>query len=224
MRDFIIGALAPLSVLIPIFIAIRRYEMLDNAMKTVLIYLVAGGLTSAITLALSYSGLNNMPFFHLFTMIEFVLLFLFFYYALPGDRLFIIVTLVIPGFLLVCLADILLVENINSYNRNTRTLESFLVSFFSLRLFYKLLNRPDLPGNTARGIIWINSGILLYFSGSFMLFIFSRIMARDFFFYEIGWVLHGLLLMLMYVLFAKGFSQYKKPILHSRPVTDPHAG
>lgn len=202
--------MVPCSICLPLFIAFRKYSHLDAAMKTIALYLLLSGLASILSIMLSNNGINNMLVFHIYTAAELILILLFFRHTgMTGvsNRIFTFISLL---FFLLTVFNILFLQNLFTYNSYSRTLEAIIVMVFSLQLFYRLLGCEDVIRFRYNGINWINSGILLYFSGSFILFFFSEFLSKEFLFYEIAWVIHAILVLVMYLLFAAGFLFYKK--------------
>jgi hypothetical protein len=212
MVKFIIGFLVPCSVCLPLFIAFSRYRHLHVAMKVIVLYLLLSGLVSILSIAISNNGINNMPLLHIYTVAEFVLILLFFRVtsiAGVSKRTFALISLL---FILLNIVNILFLQNLFTYNSYSRTMEAIIIMVFSLQLFYRLIGNEDVLRLRDSGITWINSGIFLYFSGSFILFFFSEFLSKEFMFYKIAWVVHAILVLFMYLLFAAGFLFYKKAI------------
>jgi hypothetical protein len=117
-------------------------------------------------------GINNMPLSHVYAVLGFAVLAGFYRLLLrpfvPG-KLFVFLS---AGFLLLAVITVLLWEPLHTFNSIPLTAQAVLVIIFALSTFVLTLNedlnqhlRPML-----RSLNWINSGILLYFAGSLLLF------------------------------------------------------
>jgi len=58
--------------------------------------------------------------------------------------------------------------------------------------------------------LYINSGMLIYFSGSFLLFIIYSVIISNYSLAYFIWDLHATFLLTMYILFAVALWKYKK--------------
>jgi hypothetical protein len=150
-----------------------------------------------------------MPFFHLYTLIEGLML-IWFYQKLFSDdkrKLFVYVQII---FGVACIINALFVQGLYLYASYTRYAESIICILFALKYFAQIAQlevRPlKMPG------FYFNTGIFLYFSGSFILFIFSNLILQKLpaSTMLIFWTGHSILVLLMYVLFSIGFIKCKK--------------
>ncbi|HYC29801.1 MAG TPA: hypothetical protein VEB42_13305, partial [Chitinophagaceae bacterium] len=85
--------------------------------------------------------------------------------------------------------------------------EGFIIGGLAMIFFFRQLNADAKYPET---VLWINAGLLLYFSGSFLLFLFFEVLANNRSANNLAWVLHATLVLLMYILFAIGFIRAKK--------------
>ena len=136
----------------------------------VFIFLSAG--VQAVAKLMNISGINNLMLSHLYAVLGFAALAGFYRLVLrpfvPG-KLFVFLSV---GFLLLAVITVLLWQPLHTFNSIPLTAEAVLVIIFALSTFVLTLNedlnqhlRPML-----RSLNWINSGILLYFAGSLLLY------------------------------------------------------
>ncbi len=181
----------PLFVLIPLSIGLWNYDRLKTHGKLIVLYLCCSAIASAIAAILGMNNINNMPVFHVFTMLEFLILTFFFrQLANPGIWKLIITIL---GFLFIVfgVVNLLFIQPIFTYNSIPRSIESMLLIVYGLQWFYSSLGSPNRsPQHTA--LAWINSGIICYFSGSVFLFIFNEYVVQHSASYRIAWLTHGI--------------------------------
>ena len=150
-----------------------------------------------------------MPLLHFDTLVETILLLLFFKAIIVCKGVYLIEVLMVL-FPVLCLINFSFFQSIHNFNTYTRSLEA--VIFIALSALYWLVANPAEEANskwTDIGNNWIVSGLLLYFSSSLFLFVFSKFLAEQYdrqvnFFI---WNLHAACVMIMYFLFAKGLSK-----------------
>lgn len=121
---------------------------------------------------LTFLGINNIALSHLYAVLGFIALVGFYRLLLRPfipNKLFVFLSV---GFLLLAVITVLLWEPLHTFNTIPLMAEAVLVMILVLSTFVLTLNedlnqhlRPML-----RSLNWINSGILLYFAGSLLLF------------------------------------------------------
>lgn len=121
--------------------------------------------------------------------------------------------IVIPVvFVMLCIANALYLQDIHTYNSYTRSVEAIVCILFSLNYFAKLASDPE-TGNVIRlSDFYANTGIFLYYSGAFILFVFSNFIITKLSLnnFLIIWNIHAALILLMYQGIAVSFLLCKK--------------
>ena len=161
---------------------------------------------------------NNLPILHLFTFLEFVLLSSF-YKPLLRDfglsvRLFFLITISVA---LLIVLNTLFLQPIFEFNSYAKSLsQTILIAYAVWYFFGKTIWAKKSTGNNDLDLI--NAALLIYFSGSLFIFMFSNTFAGD----ETGaysffWALNALLNVLYQVLIFIGLWRvaYSKVILCS---------
>ncbi|WP_343631640.1 hypothetical protein [Fluviicola sp.] len=170
-------------------------------------YLVLSVVTQAVSLLLWKESINNLPLLHVFTVLEFCLLFA--WYAvqsksfLPRIWLFGMPVL----FLLFALLDAFVLESLHSFNIYTRSLEAFIFIGCSVHWFIRSITlESKVVTGEQQALNYMNAGFFIYFSGSLILFAFSNYINH------LGrsllmniWTLHSLLLIVLYLFILTGF-------------------
>jgi hypothetical protein len=75
--------------------------------------------------------------------------------------------------------------------------------------FKQALDSQETPGIHQRVYSWINAGLLIYFGGSFFLFLSANQVLENFFMNTVFWNIHATLVLLMYSLFTTGLFHAK---------------
>jgi len=206
MRLIYLSVIVPASILLPIIAGVWRYRQLPGSARLILAYLVVAGIVDVAATLLADRRINNMPLLHMYTVVEFIMILTFYYHLLTG-KIKIAIRWMMPLFLLLCIVYALFIGTIYKYNVLPRSLEGFIIGGLAMIFFFRQLNVNIQYPET---VLWINAGLLLYFSGSFLLFLFSEVLINNRAVSRLAWVLHATLVLLMYILFAIGFIRAKK--------------
>ena len=201
--------IVPLSILIPILIGLFNFKLLTKGAKLLLTYLILSGLINLCGIILVAHKMRNLPLLHVYTIVETVLVinYLKSLFREPLiKKILLAITILFP---LVCIINFSFFQSIFTYNTYTRPLEAILITFFCLLYFYKnaftenWINKPE---------SWFNMGILIYFPVVCIIFILSNYMAfviKNKAMNSLVWQAHAALVMVMYLIWARGFSLFK---------------
>ena len=201
----------PLFILVPIIYGLYRYKTLRFTFKIVWFYLLITALINAASIIIGrVYHTNNSPIIHVYTAIEMLLLIWFYKNLLEIKNSKKWYTLLQIAFVLTCIVNAVFFQSIYTYCSYTRSLESIICMLFALNYFAKIASADTRVLKDAG--FYFNTGIFLYFSGAFMLFVFSnfvvtKLSKTDFL---IIWNIHACLVVLMYIFFTIGFSLNKK--------------
>lgn len=202
--------IVPLSILIPIFFGLINFKQLCDGSKLLFYYLLSSGLINLAAILLVRFGVkNNLPLLHLYTIVEAVLILSYIRTLFDDDRIKKIILYTTILFPLLCIVNFSFIQSIFTFNTYTRPLEAILITFFCMLYLYKngvtenWLKKP---------YSWFNMGILIYFPVACIIFILSNYMVfvgKNKILNSMIWDIHAALSMLMYLLWAKGFSLFK---------------
>lgn len=208
MSYLYMGTIVPVSIAIPIVVGIAKYKRLGQSLKIILLFLVINGLTNVIAKLLSVAQVTNLPALHVYTIVELSILLLFYRSILDGTRVNKYIPAIIVGFFIVSVVNTLSFQCIFTYNSYTRSLEAILIIFFAITYFIKRLENVE-QSNGGATITIINSALMLYFSGAFILFIVSNVIVTDVKLGTAIWNVHATLVLFMYMLMAVALYLYK---------------
>lgn len=209
MKNIFVGVVVPYSLLLPILIALLHFRQLNKAAKVIFTYLICSGLVSLLsTYIVRYLHVNNLPLFHIYTLIEFILLTEFYKQLLPFRKT---ITIVQICFFFACVINSVFVQSIYQFNSYTLTLEALVVMLFAVNYFAKLFADINDKKLLEQSSFWFNIGLFLYFSGSYMLYNFSNyVLIQSKHSFIVVWNIRAAFLLLMYLLFTIGFWKCKK--------------
>ena len=205
-QDFLLfHHISAVAILLPIMVSFFHYKHIVKELKTVSIFLCFVAVFEIICIILANYSINNLPFLHLYTIFEFSFLGLVFYqvFAHPSFKKAIIVTII--AFAAFAIINAFFIQTIYEFNTIAHAVESFLLILLALLFFFKVFHESAVMHLGKYPMFWINSGILIYFSGSFFLFIFSNyilMQSHDMLHAYRG--IHSLLNILLNLFFAMG--------------------
>ena len=205
------SVIAPLCILIPIIAGLIKFKNQDKKTKIILWYLITTAIintASIITARIFHT--NNSPIAHIYTAIEMIMLIWFYKNLLEIKTSTKWFTILQIAFISGSIVNAVFFQSIYTFCSYTRSLESIICMLFALNYFAKIASTEIRVLNDAG--FYFNTGIFLYFSGAFMLFIFSNFLVTklskiDFL---IIWNIHACLFLLMYIFFTTGFILNKK--------------
>ena len=197
---------------VPIFFAagyaLVIYRQLRHELKVFSWFLFLTGILQLISLLLWMKGINNLPLLHLYVLTSFVSLALFYDAIMKGfiHRQVIRITIVL--FVLASLLNSIFIQKIHTFNSYALTLESVLLIVLSLSTYILLLNKiiAEKKKEEIKSINWINSGVFVYYSTTFLIFYFGDLITHSYSreFNRYTWVLHSFLSVIMYTCLITG--------------------
>jgi hypothetical protein len=203
----IFGYASSFLTLFPFLLGLLRFKTLSLELR-VLFLLVCIMLATDLALhLLDFYRINNLFLFHLYTLLEFSLLSYLYYLFIPQPVFRQIILVIGFLFLLLSLADAFYLEDLDVLNTVSTTAEALIMMTYALYYFYSMLKNLAYSNLLSLPSFWINTAVLVYFSGGLFLFIFSNYMLTGpGFLYEV-WVVHSMLNIAMNILL--GIAYYK---------------
>lgn len=182
------------------------FRRLSPEMRVITLLCIASLSFSIITTYLSNRGVNNLFLIHIDTMVEGVILLLFYRLLLKDwltSRFFISAAIV---FVSTSVGIALTMQPFNRFNTYSRSLEAVGVIALALLFFYYILKEMKIMRLENAPAFWVNTGLLLYFSGGSLLFSLSNIMlnlsnTQN----SYLWGVHGMFYLVLYLLISVAF-------------------
>jgi hypothetical protein len=200
----------PASVLLPIAVVLPKLRHPPAHIKLLFYFLAISAIINAVCIIMARNNITNLWLIHLQTIQESFLLLWFFRLIIKNPILQKVILVVQIGFPVFCLFNLLFIQGVNSFPSYTRAFESII--FIALCMFYWWQENEESTQWTSGLVNWIVMGFFLYFTGSFFIFLFSNYLTgyitRSVM--DIAWYTHATLVMLMYILIAIGFLNWKK--------------
>jgi len=161
------------------------------------------------TRALWHFEKNNLWVSHVFTPIESTLLLLFF--AKKFKKVISKLILVLAAcFVVLAVVNMFFFDSLFRMNALAKSIECVLLIGVSLLLWVKVMKDLKIQRLMSTTVFWINSAVLLYFSSTVLLFIFSQLILKS---QELSiwiWTFHFVFMVIYYVLFSIGLWKIKR--------------
>lgn len=166
----------------------------------------------------SYSGMNNLPLLHLYTLGEFVLFSWFYKSLLKTNELFQkrYWVFVFVFSVLIVLNSIFL-QNIYGFNTFAKTVVQVIIISYAVLYFYNLTENQSISPSIEKVLRLINSAIIVYYSGSLFIFMCGQVSFGKSDLYQMFWAFNAVLNLIFQLLVLWGIWKiiYKKTPLSS---------
>lgn len=189
--------------LAPLLIILSKRKRFCIVQKQLAYLICISILFQAISTILRYVNITNLPLFHIYPLIALGILSRIYQYellSLYGKWLIPICTSSIITF---SLFNSFFIQSFYTFSSNALTLVSAILIFYSLSYFYKLLTTPPEKHLESNPMFWINCAVIIYYSGSFIIFMYSNYMlpkSREA--QQVLWGFHALFNIFNYLLYA----------------------
>ncbi len=198
-----------ISILLPFITGLFCFKRFDTSLKLFYLYVLYGTVNELVTFILRRFGLDNtMPFIHLYQIVTFPILVLFYSSLIYKKTLTRFSIVLISIFELFNLINLVFIQSIYEYPNFTRTIATFVVIVLCIWYFYRVMVEAKIMSLWDEPLIWINGALLIYYSGNlFFTVLFNLILEYSREFSKITVVSFSVILTLFYVLVTIGFSK-----------------
>jgi hypothetical protein len=202
--DELSNRLSVISICISVFTFIFCIPFVRNIKSyfiPLLLLVTAGCIADTCNFFFTLDEMINLFVFRAYTLIEFTLLVVFYFlFYREYFKAYPLLFVPLPMFYLVCFLDYRL-NGADSYDNLSLSFEAVLISIYALFSFWMLMKTRIFKDLSALPFFYINSGILLYFLGNFLFFVFSNLVFES----APLWDIHSLLSILFNFLIVTAF-------------------
>ena len=167
-----------ISVSLPLFVVIWKRKLFKGALAVFAIYVITVAITELLTGALGQFEINNHPVLHIFVIVEFAILSIAYYWAIHNLLAQRIVVFGIICFTCFSLYYTISVSSIYKFNSIPRTVESIYFIGLTFYFFLWIVQNSSAKSITMEPMFWINSGVLIYFAGSVILYLLTDVVSQ----------------------------------------------
>lgn len=203
MPGIYISVIVPGTILLPVITALVRRKYWSPPGKVVFGYLLLSGLFNVLAALLAARNINNLPFLHLYTVLEFLVVTGFFYAATDSSKEKQLIRVLWIAFPLLAILNIAYLNSIFLYNQIPRSVEAIIILILCIHFFMKSLSFSAAPVpffNFATVV-----GLLLYFSGSLALFALSNFITGNRTINSLIWNTHATFVLIMYLIITVAY-------------------
>lgn len=186
-----IGYLSVFATFSTLIVAIIRNNTLTKEMRVLFLYVLVAAFVEILSSTFTKLNIKNLYLINLFTVVECTMLGLFYLKIFTTKKYSIIIYVLLFCFYGVFVYDFIFLHGFNRMNILSIIVESFILIGFSLFYFYELAKKMEYVSILANPLFWVNSSILIYFSGNLFLFIFSNYILNHS--YNRLWNIHDIL-------------------------------
>ena len=152
------------------------YRSLGPELKSLAHVLFLSGLAEVLILIFIFNGYSNIPGLHIYTILNAILVSIFYEKIFNGFIKSKILYIVAIIFCLFSILNTIFVQKINEYCSNSLVLSGFIFTVYSLFSFIVLFN--DIVGkgrhSLLRSLTWANSGFFIFYFIGMLIFHFGR--------------------------------------------------
>jgi hypothetical protein len=199
-----------ISPIVGFTIGVIRFKRLDKA--SLAIWLLCG-VAFVISVYSHWQWkfkINNFPSLHLLTVLEFLLASAFYYFSFPSrlqKRAVLFIALLFTAF---TLYNSFYIQHLLMNNSNARGLEAFLLSLFSITMYYNILNSKVFVKLESLPHFWINTAFFIYFGNAQIGFLFfNHLVESDLSLAKRMWEIHRAICFVYYLLLGLGLWKKK---------------
>lgn len=193
-------------VVVPFLICFIRRKLLFDEVRPIFYLISLTFAVEIINLVTVLNQINNLFVLHVFTVFEFILLSFFykqFFDTFIKSRIYIFL---ISFFLLVACYDAFLLNGFNTMNNLAASVEFIILIIYALLSFFLILKNLVYENLLQTPFFWINTAVLIYFSGNLFLFLFTTYLQKyDIPDYGSLYAIHSVLNIVYYILISIGF-------------------
>ncbi len=202
---YLISELVQFSGILLCFIAFQRKKyLLNKLLLTIYLYVALCLILQILQFVLAYSVSNNLPVFHGQTLLEFILLSVFFHQFFEKKKVKRSIEIIAILFILFATGNALFLEPpLETFNSNTRAVSSLIITAYCLAYYYTQISHPKLVSLHQDATFWLVTGIFFYYSGTAIIgSIWSFLNQSKSELFRITWEVQNLFNLIKYALFV----------------------
>jgi hypothetical protein len=193
------------SALLPVLPLFINRKSLGFQLYPIAYLILLGVFVEGVNIIMAYKGLNNNFLIGLFSFFEITLIT--FFYKRFFDDFFRtnMYWFLLAGFVIIGLVEAFFINDFYTMNI-TASVEALMGICYSLFAFYLIMKNLVFDQLLRTPFFWINTAILLYFSGTLFLFLFTTYLAKyDVKDYGPLYAIHSVVNITYYILISIGF-------------------
>lgn len=158
-------------------------------------------------------SVNNLPLLHFHVPLGFIFLSIFYQKVFKSFIHKNVLSWIMIGFVLFSILNTLFFQNLYTFNSYALSLESVILTIYSLSFFILLLDESVQleKKKWLSSLKWINSGVFIYYASGLLLFYFGELLTKfTTINFRISWIFHSCIHMIFYVCIIIGLWKHPK--------------
>lgn len=166
-------SISVLIVFIPFVIGLALFKKFNVGLKIFFVFVVCGVFSEVLAaIFVKVIGVkNNLPLFHLYGIVTFLVVGLYYRHLLQGFIKKRWINLTLIAFTAYYLINLLLIQSIFELQGIASAIGSIISILFIILYFTKVMNEANINNLFAEPSIWISGALLLYYSNNLFFFI-----------------------------------------------------
>lgn len=194
-----------LVIFLPLILAVSNYKKYPPELRHITTYMALSVATQIMSFALWKLKKNNFPILHAYTLVEYYVLLRYYMQILKGFIPKSALTVIMYLFLVYSVIDSLFIESIFTFNTYSRSVEALILITLAVCWFVKIVGEEEEERTGTSGLYYINSGFMVYFAGSLILFSYGSYVEKMAIATRINlWTIHTFLAAQLYILITIG--------------------
>lgn len=169
---WIFGQVSAYSLLLPVVAGFFRYRGLAWELKIFCWLLFLMVPFDVVLTYTSYKGINNLAIMNVYTVLQCTFFVFVFREAITGLAIRTGIVVLLAGFGVFAVANLLWMQGWNQFNSWTMGLQCLLLTLIVLLYLYGVFREGKVMRLERYPMFWVASGVLIYFAGNLFLFIF----------------------------------------------------
>jgi len=160
-----------LVICIPLLIGVIKVHRLNYEQKLVLVIVLIALVNELLATYLRMRGVNNLWVYHLFVPCTFLVILRIYKKVFEQVISRWVFNATSISFLLFAAFNSLFIQPLDVFNSNTITVSSVLYILLSITYFHQLLRNTAHLALERTPMFWLNTGVLIYYSGTLLLYV-----------------------------------------------------
>jgi hypothetical protein len=175
----VVSLVSLISLIAPLSISLIKIKTLNATLRVLLIYFFISVIAEILS---RYENDKNLMLYdatqNTFTILECFCFSIIFYLQFTSRSGRTVVQILLILYLLLAMVIFWSISSFFVYNNTILVIESLMMIVFSVSFFYKVYSEQNIQALHNYFFFWINSGILIYFSASFFIFLFDGYLTK----------------------------------------------
>ncbi len=192
--NLVAANIAVLVLSVNVLLFSLKFKQLNAPFRGLFYFLILNLLTEILAFTFTECEINNLPLLHVYTLGEFIL-FSFFYRSLSYKPTFFSrhFWLIIGIGSLLIIINSLFFQSIFGFNSTAKTGVQISLIVYAVIYFYNLVADEHFAQLKSKSMRLVNSAVIIYYSGSLFIFMFSQISFGNEDIYKLFWIFNSFL-------------------------------